>query len=147
MRISTGRLWLLLLFVVSFIVHFAIFAITYFAADIYAEDFEALTLNILTIYSIPLGVILGGFFAQGNQGDTRVTPAVFYAAFALSVLWNGLLLIRTGVFGFAEEDFVGDLVGFLNTTSAASSFLIAGALAFFFADKGLADENSQTKIG
>ena len=135
MRVSTIRLWLLFLFVASLISLFCIFAYTYFMEIIYAEDFEALTLQILAIYSIPLAVILGAFFAQGKQPEARAVPSAFYAAFVLSILWNALLIVRTLIFGFAKEDFVGDLADFLQNTSAASSFLIAGALAFFFTKK------------
>ena len=140
MRINTVRLWLLFLFVASLAVHFGVFAYTYFNELIYADDFEDLTLHILAIYSIPLGVILGAFFGQGDQKEACANPSAFYAAFALSIFWNGLLLVRTFVFGFAEEDLVGDLTGFQQNTSAASMFLIAGALAFFFAKKGTDDE-------
>lgn len=143
MRVNSVRLWLLSLFVASLILHFVVFAYTYLAEAIYAEDLQSLTLEILAIYSIPLGVILGAFFGQGDQRDTKVVPSAFYVAFALSVVWNGLLFARTLVFGFAKEDFVGDLVTFLQSTSAASSFLIAGVLAFFFSKKGVADEYSQ----
>lgn len=143
MRIKTVRLWLLFLFVASLVAHFGVFAYTYFTEAIYADNFEGLTLQILAIYSIPLGVILGAFFGQGDQKEACADPSAFYAAFALSILWNGLLLVRTFVFGFAEEDLVGDLTGFLQNTSAASMFLIAGALAFFFAKKGIYDESAK----
>lgn len=145
MRISTIRLWLLFLFVASLILHFCIFTYTYFEKMIYAEDFEALTLLILAIYSIPLGVILGGFFAQGKQPEARAVPSAFYAAFVLSILWNALLIVRTMIFGFAKEDFVGDVADFLQNTSAGSSFLIAGALAFFFAKKSEDNQYAQGK--
>jgi hypothetical protein len=135
MRVTAVRLRLLLLFVGSLVLHFCICACSYLKGMMYAEDFESLTLQILAIYSIPLGVILGAFFAQGKLPVPSGSSA-FHAAFVLSFLWNALLIVRSLIFLFGKEDFVGDFTSFLQKASAASSFLIAGVLSFFFAKKG-----------
>jgi hypothetical protein len=142
MRIKTVRLWLLFLFVASLVAHYGAFAYIYLTKAIDAPNLEVLILQILAIYSIPLSVILGALFGQDDQKEMCANPSAFYAAFVLSILWNGLLLGRTFVFvcGFAEDEHVGDLTGFLQNTSAASMFLITGALAFFFAKKGIHSE-------
>jgi len=97
------------------------------------EDLLALVLKLLGIYSVPLGIILGGIFAQ-PKGPLHDPPAgVAWAALLLAAIWNLPLVWRSISFGLAQQDSVGDLIKYLDSVASASSFLVAGVLAFFFA--------------
>jgi hypothetical protein len=100
-------------------------------SSVWPEEFQATLLKILSIYSVPLAVILGGFFAQPRAGSTA--PAgLCWAALILAVCWNMLLLWRTIAFSLVNVDSVSDLTKYLEAVSSAASFLIVGSLAFFF---------------
>jgi hypothetical protein len=100
-------------------------------SSVWPEEFQATLLKILSIYSVPLAVILGGFFAQPRAGS-RASASLCWAALILAVCWNILLVWRTIAFSLASDDSVSDLTKYLEAVSSAASFLIVGSLAFFF---------------
>jgi hypothetical protein len=51
----------------------------------------------------------------------------------LSLPWNFLLLWRSLAFTFAQKDSATELMKYLDGVASASSFLVTGGLAFFFA--------------
>jgi hypothetical protein len=104
------------------------------------NEFQDLLLKLLAIYSVQLGVVLGGIFAQSRNPLADPAPALAWAALLLAVIWNLLLVSRSLLFAFAgaEGDSVTDLMKYLEGISSASSFLVAGGLAFFFG-KGTAE--------
>lgn len=96
------------------------------------DDLQSLIVKLLGVYSVQLGVILGGIFAQ-PKGVLKAPPAsLAWTAMILAILWNSLLVWRTVAFSTAQQDSASDLVKYWDTTTSASSFLIAGAFAFFF---------------
>ena len=70
-------------------------------------------------------------------GSTKLDEA---AALVLAILWNVLLLWRFAAFCYAAyhpaaDDAADKLSAYVEQISKASSFLVDGALAFFFAGK------------
>lgn len=110
-----------------------VFMLTYLRGEISAKDIVILIAKLLSIYSVQMAVILGGIFGQHKSGGRVASSVTFRIAFVLSVLWNLLLLWRSVSFYFAENDQATELVSYLDIVSGASSFLVAGALAYFFA--------------
>jgi len=96
------------------------------------EEFQAVLLRILGIYSAQLGLVLGGIFAQPKPRLSNPPAGLAWVALGLVLFWNVLLGWRTIAFSIAEQDSTSDLMKYLDSIAASSSFLVAGALAFFF---------------
>jgi hypothetical protein len=96
------------------------------------EDLNALLLKLLGVYSVHLSVILAGIFAQARHKRLRLSPNTAWSALTVAVLWNLLLAWRTVTFSLAAEDSASEVVTYLDRLATASSFLVAGMLAFFF---------------
>lgn len=79
-----------------------------------------------------MAVILGGIFGKRKPAGTTAPGLPFRVALVLSALWNLLLLWRAVAFYFASDDRAANLITYWDTVAAASSFLVAGALAYFF---------------
>lgn len=107
--------------------------LTYLKGEISPKDIGILTAKLLGIYSVQMAVILGGIFGQHKSPPRVASSLPFRIAFVLSLLWNLLLLWRSVAFYFAENDQATELVSYLDIVSAASSFLVVGAVAYFFA--------------
>jgi len=108
--------------------------IAFFAAGhrMWPEELQSLVLKLLAVYSVHLTVILGGIFAQ-PRGPLEDPPSdIAWTAIALALMWNGLLIWRSLSFSVADQDSVVDLTKYLDNIASASSFLVTGALAFFF---------------
>lgn len=119
----------------ALVVNAGALAAAFFRGAIYPDDLKTLFEQILAVYSIPVGTILGGIFAEPGGGRESVPKPAFWVALVLALLWNFVLVIRCVVFAFAHEDLVSDFVGFLTAVSSASLFLVSGALAYFFTKK------------
>jgi FtsH-binding integral membrane protein len=96
------------------------------------DELDGLILKLVALYSVHFGVILGGVFAQAGDHDQEVSPFLGWTAMGLAVLWNLLLGWRSVAFALASADSVQDLTRYLEAVSVRSSYLVAGALAFFF---------------
>jgi hypothetical protein len=107
-------------------------ALFHVRTSMWPEDFDKLILRMLAIYSAPLGIVLGGMFSLPKNPLPTPPPALTWSAMALAVLWNLLLVWRTLSFSLAAEDSATDLVKYLDSIAAASSFLVAGVIVFFF---------------
>jgi|ERR1022692_2693039 hypothetical protein len=99
------------------------------------SDCNALLLTLLDVYKVSLAVILAGMFGGMNSASTKMSGSPFWLACGVSVLWNALLVSRSTIFALSQNDNWKDLSGYLLSVSGASSFLVAGALSFFFASR------------
>lgn len=133
MNIRRSQLALLALFLIGLIVHLVCFGSAFLKGAIYAEDLQTLAVRALTVYSVPLGVIVGGIFGGKAVPAATASAGIFWTAAGLSLLWNLLLVVRSLLFVLAEQDTIGSLLAYVDAVSAAGTFLIGGALAYFFA--------------
>jgi hypothetical protein len=130
MSMNQARFGLMGIFVGSLAVHLvALFVIR---TQMWPADFQALMVKLLGIYSVQLGVVLGGIFAQPKAPLANPPIGLSLTAIVLAVLWNLLLVSRFLAFCFAEQDSVGALIQYLDSVAASSSFLVAGVVVFFF---------------
>jgi hypothetical protein len=116
--------------------------IAYSEEAISNKDLSSLIIKLLSVYSVHLAVIFGGIFAQqrnvNHKGrSARAAGLAFWLAIVLAVIWNLLLVWRSVMFGMAafdvsSEDNVGYLSNYIESIASAGSFLVAGALTFFF---------------
>lgn len=130
MSLNRARFLLMGIFLVSLMIQLLVFL--FLRGSMWPEEFEGVTLKLLGIYSAQLGIILGSIFAQPKAPIAMPSPSLVWSAMLLAAFWNLLLLGRTVAFGIAERDSVTELMKYLDQVGAASSFLVAGALAFFF---------------
>lgn len=141
MTVGRARIALVAIFVSGLTAQVAAVILTYSRGTIAYDDLTSLLLKLLAIYSVHLGVIFGGIFAQQKDSGKKAAPTTaFWLAVALGGIWNVLLLWRSLSFGMAafnpnSEDNVDRLASYLQNISTASAFLVTGALAFFFAKK------------
>ena len=128
-----ARTFLVAAFVGGLVLQLLVISLTYLKGEISPKDVGVLTAKLLGIYSVQMAVILGGIFGQRGPVAVRAPTLPFRLALTLSVLWNLLLLWRAVAFYFVSDDRTANLMSYWDTASAASSFLVAGALAYFFA--------------
>ena len=133
MTLTRARAMIMSTFVAGLVLQLLAVTLTYLKGEISTKDVGVLTAKLLGIYSVQMAVILGGIFGQHKPPPRAASGLPFRIAFTLSVLWNLLLLWRSVAFYFAENDQAADLVSYLDVASSASAFLVAGALAYFFA--------------
>ena len=143
MTITRARVFLVAIFVGSLAIQLATIIFTYTRGAIAYDDLTNALLKVLAIYSVHLALICGGIFAQyqnGRAGAETAPAMAFWLAVILVGIWNMLLLWRCLSFGMAainpdSEDNVEKLLTYFQSISSASSFLVAGSLAFFFTKK------------
>lgn len=96
------------------------------------EEFNPLFVKVLTIYSAPLGVIIGGLYAA-KQSRRKADAGRVWGGFVLACIWNGLLLGRYVLITFRPEgDSLENLASFQNTVLPAGNFLTSAALAYLY---------------
>lgn len=97
-----------------------------------AEEFAPLFFKVLTIYSAPLGVILGGIYAA-RQSRRKANAGQVWGGLLLAGIWNGLFLGRYLLITFRPEgDSLENLASFQDTVLPAGSFLTSAALAYLY---------------
>jgi ascorbate-specific PTS system EIIC-type component UlaA len=136
MSITRARVALVTVFLVGFVSQVLAIAATYLKGEILSKELLALLVKILAVYSVPFAVILGSVFGESKGGVRRASAFAFWLAVILAAIWNLLLAWRTLTFSLATEDSVPELSTYLETISSGGSFLVAGALAYFFAKRG-----------
>lgn len=134
MSLTRARAFIVATFLAGLVLQLLAVSLTYVRSEIGAKDLLDLIIKLLSVYSVPLAVILGGVFGDLKTAG-RASRLPFWLAFILSLLWNLLLLWRSIAFFLATDDRASRLLGYLDAVSAASSFLVAGALAYFFTAK------------
>jgi hypothetical protein len=133
MTIRHSQLALLGMFLIGLVIHLVCFGYSFLIGAVYVEDLQTMAVRTLAVYSVPLGVIVGGIFGGAAEQTANASSGTFWTAAGLSLLWNILLLARSLVFVIAAQDSITSLFGYIDAVSAASTFLIGGALAYFFA--------------
>jgi len=127
---NRARFSLLSIFVVFLSVQLVAFSAV--SQKVWPEEYQTLMLKVLAIYSVHLTVILGAIFAQARTHLKNPPAELAWIAILLALLWNLALTWRSISFSLASQDSVRDLIKYLDSMSSASSFLVTGALAFFF---------------
>ena len=139
MSMNQARFGLMGIFLLSLMLQLVAFFLA--RNRMWPEEFVPLVLKLLGIYSVQLGVVLGGIFAQPRAPLAVPPSGLTWTAFVLVAMWNLLLAWRSISFSAAAQDSVSDLIKYLDSIASGSSFLVAGVLAFFFA-KGTDVANS-----
>ena len=139
MSLSRARATMLAVFLAGFLAQAAMTILVFLKQAISSADLVNLLTESLSVYSVPMAVMLGGLFASrkisGRISAKNHTP--FLMALVLAVVWNALLVWRFATFvyaGFntAVDDSADKVSAYVDQIAKVSSFLIAGALAYFF---------------
>lgn len=130
LTLNQSRAILFAVFVFGLIAQFL--ALISVRAEMRPGELQALTLQLLGTYGVHLGVMIAGVFAQEGATTRRVAMLPFWIALTLALLWNLLLGWFTYAF-ITSDSSVALLAEQITSVSQASSFLVAGALVYFFA--------------
>jgi hypothetical protein len=124
------QMLILTVFLAAFVIQLA--AMYSVRSAMWPNDFQAVLLKIVGIYSIPISAACGGVLALFRPKSDSKAQGFSYVCLALVSIWNCIFIARTLGFCFAKEDSPSDLMGFYDAVSAQSSYLIAGVLTFYF---------------
>jgi hypothetical protein len=131
----TAQLWLLSIFLSFFAFQTVLLVVCQVSNGIGADKLKDVIVQLITIYSIPLSVIVAGIFAKRRR--KAKLDGIFYASVVLAILWNGLFAWRTCELALAAigvgEDKAKDFSSYMESVSKASTFLISGLLTYYFA--------------
>jgi hypothetical protein len=130
MSMNQARFGLMGVFLVSLILQLGAFFLV--RGRMWPEEFQGLVLKVLAVYSVQLGVVLGGIFAQPRTPLADPPRGLAWSALLLTALWNMLLVVRSISFSLAAEDSATDLMKYVDAIGSGSAFLVAGVLVFFF---------------
>ena len=95
------------------------------------EEFNKWLRLLLSVYSVHFGVMLGAIFSKNETGSTKVSGFPFTLAICLAAGWNLLLVSYSWAFALSREKF-SDFIETFTILSQDTSFLVAGALVYFF---------------
>jgi hypothetical protein len=127
------RLSIATLFLLCFLIQMAMATWVLLRGAINPGSYAPLVAKLLSIYSVPIGVIVGGIFAA--KGTTRrATVATVWTVLALTGVWNLLLTARYVLFALAPAgtDSIPQLKEFQDAMVSGGSFLLNGALAYLY---------------
>lgn len=123
---------ILQIFIGFLIINLICIIIPYFRGEMYSQEFIAIVSKLLAIYGVHFAVIIGGIFGLQDEAAKKISKNLAQISLLLITLWNILLVWRSISFVLSQDDLVKDLSSYLETVSAASSFLIAGILTYIF---------------
>jgi hypothetical protein len=107
------------------------------AGTIRSEELTEILVQLLSVYSVHLAVVIAGMFAHDSKiPDAPLGSGPALVAIVLAVLWNTLLFGRFLMFAVVKADAVDELLSYTTRVSAASSFLVAGTLSYVFSREG-----------
>jgi hypothetical protein len=114
--------------------------LAYAKATISNDDLTNVTLKLLAAYSVHLAVIFGGIFGAPKKKVADPAGTAGIVAIGVSAVWTAVVLVRLLLFALAvldagRVDSVGAVTSYIDSVSSASTFLVAGALAYFFASR------------
>lgn len=97
------------------------------------EDYAPLVVKLLTIYSAPFGVILGGILIARQTNPPNAGSNEVWVVLLMSGLWNALLLARYLLITFKPAgDSIEQLASFQDNVLPAGNFLISVALTYLY---------------
>jgi polyferredoxin len=134
MSISRIRSGLVLMFATGFILQTIALISVYLRDLTRQEELISMLLKLLAIYSVHWGVIAGGIFARTPQENEQAPALPARLALVSSAFWNLLLVWRPVAYALKPGS-PKEVSAYLDGVAAASSFLVAGALAYFFAQR------------
>jgi hypothetical protein len=129
-----ARVTLALLFVTGLIIGFVLFYAVYAERGIRGSELQDGSLSLLGVYSVHLSIIIGGVFGSRAGAKSRVPMPAFLLAVLTASIWNLLIVGRMFAFATAksQSEDVAEVIKYIETIAASSSFLVAGVLTYFF---------------
>ena len=135
MKMTRARGFLLSIFILFFVVAAASIIVPFINREVYSDSMLAMLKKLLTVYSVPFAVIVGGIFGQRKSQLKSVPPFAFWSFLILAVIWNIFVVWRIVWFALAHDDTVGALTAYLDRVVPFCYFLVAVGLSYFFAKR------------
>jgi hypothetical protein len=129
----------LIVFVAFFVISFFTLVVFNVRSDpsvIDNEDMVDLYAKVVSLYFIHLSIIITGFFGQEKLKKGRSLQNVFWAALSLSIVWNIMFFWRLVYYCAVATDDIPSIESYISKVTMPTSFLVTGALAYFFTVKG-----------
>ena len=131
--ITRWRLLIASVFFLALVVQLVLATLIRVRGFINPEDYVPLVVKLLTIYSAPFGVILGGILITRHTNPPNAGSNEIWVVLLLSCLWNALLLARYLLITFKPEgDSLEQLASFQDNVLPAGNFLISLALTYLY---------------
>jgi hypothetical protein len=137
MNIRRAQISIAAVFLLGLLCNSATVLIAYARGSIFADNLRAMLETLLAVYSGPLAIVIAGFFGQVGRDMTPIA-STFWFAIAVAVIWNLFLLwggmdFLASSFGSEpKESAIEDFSSFISTISSSATFLVSGALTYFF---------------
>jgi hypothetical protein len=97
------------------------------------EEFTPMVVKLLTIYSAPVGVILGGILITRHTNVPNASSTEVWVVLLLACLWNAILIARYSLITFNPVgDSTEQLESFQDNVLPAGNFLISIALTYLY---------------
>jgi hypothetical protein len=133
MRFRTATLFIASLFVLALVLELAMY---YHSTSgdyppVWGDEAENLRNTILGVFAIPLGTVFGGAISTRKR-QNRVPWSTVLILAAGVLVWNWLAIMPVVQFTFHVTQKVASCLTDLQSVSEKASFLITGALAYFF---------------
>ena len=109
---------------------------TYWNRLIYDDTAQKLMMSLWTVYSVPIGVIIG--WAIGGRTTQQQAIPITWPVFIielLALLWNSIVVWRIYAFATTDGETSGNLISFLDIELPKTYILVGLGLSFFFAKK------------
>jgi hypothetical protein len=123
---------ILQIFIACLVIQIIFISIPYFRGEMYPKDLVIILGKLLAIYGVHFAIVIGGILGAQKEAKKKVSKGLLWVSILLIILWNILIAWRSIAFAFSDNDLVKDFLLYLETISSASSFLIAGVLAYLF---------------
>jgi hypothetical protein len=137
MSLRSAQLWIAATFLTGLLCNAAAVLITYARGAIFADNLRTILATLLAVYSGPLAIVIAGFF--GKEGpEPKPVASNFWVAIVVSVVWNvfllwgGIGLLASSMSSQPNENAIDDFSSYIGTISSSATFLVSGALTFFF---------------
>ncbi len=138
-RMQRAQIGIAVVFIAGMFLNVVAVLIAYVHHAIYFENVKDLLITLLAVYSGPLAIVFAGVFAKRGVALRRPALTTFWFAVCVSIAWNLFLvggsvgLVAAAFGNSAKEGAVEEFTSYLRTISSSATFMVSGALTYFFA--------------
>lgn len=99
--------------------------------------------DVIKVYFVPLGVVLGGIFGERNGSPRKASKITSVVAVAVSGIWNLLFLVPTLIYFLSAQDTTHTFRSILDLAPYANALVAVALVWAFGSGKGLMDISKQ----
>ena len=134
MTSKSTQIALISIFSFSLAFCYGVCVVVIFNNIIYEESLGPLLKHFTILYSVPFATIIAGVIAKRRSKPKNPPPShVTLLAISFAVIWNVLVLILILLFALGITERLETVYNQYEDIMPSSTFLLAGALTYFFA--------------